>query len=86
MTRAEFGTYGVAPRQHEEGELTKRLEHFTSLVPSGAYLTLAFAACGLAVGLYATGRKDAANFVGHWAPTILVIGLYNKLVKLHGSD
>jgi hypothetical protein len=86
MARAEFGTYSVAPRQHEEGELTKRIEHFTSLVPSGVYLTLAFASCGLAAGLYASGRKQDANFVGHWAPTILLLGLYNKIVKLHGSD
>ena len=25
-------------------------------------------------------------FVGHWAPTFLILGMYNKMVKLHGSD
>ena len=25
-------------------------------------------------------------FVGQWAPTFLILGLYNKLVKLLGSD
>jgi hypothetical protein len=25
-------------------------------------------------------------FVGHWVPTLLLLGVYNKLVKLHGSD
>ena len=25
-------------------------------------------------------------FVGQWAPTLLILGLYNKLVKQHGSD
>ena len=25
-------------------------------------------------------------FVGQWAPSLLVIGLYNKLVKLEGHD
>jgi hypothetical protein len=24
--------------------------------------------------------------VGQWAPTLLVLGIYNKLVKQHGSD
>lgn len=85
MTRVDFGEYSVAPGQHEEGELTKRIEHFTSLIPSGVYLSLAFAACGLSAGLFLTGRKQDANFVGHWAPTILLMGVYNKMVKLHGS-
>jgi hypothetical protein len=33
-----------------------------------------------------TGDEKKANFVGHWAPTFLLLGLYNKLVKLHGSE
>lgn len=24
--------------------------------------------------------------VGQWAPTLLILGLYNTLVKQHGSD
>jgi len=32
------------------------------------------------------GRKDASVFVGQWAPTLLILGLYNKLVKQLGSD
>jgi hypothetical protein len=32
------------------------------------------------------GRKHDAQFVGHWVPTNLILGLYNKLVKQHGSD
>jgi hypothetical protein len=32
-----------------------------------------------------TGRKNVANFIGQWAPTLLIMGLYNKLVKVEGS-
>lgn len=32
------------------------------------------------------GRKHDALFVGQWAPTFLIHGLYVKLVKQHGSD
>lgn len=32
------------------------------------------------------GQKHAANFVGGWAPTILILGVYNKIVKVMGSD
>ena len=31
-------------------------------------------------------EEKKANFIGHWAPTLLIFGLYNKMVKLHGSD
>jgi hypothetical protein len=86
MTRADFGEYSVQAGQHEEGEYTKRLEHFTSQVPSGTYLTLAFAAVGASALLYASGRRTAGIFVGHWAPTILMMGMYNKMVKVMGSD
>jgi hypothetical protein len=32
------------------------------------------------------GRDKDAVFVGQWAPTLLILGLYNKLVKQLGSD
>jgi len=32
------------------------------------------------------GDDRKANFIGHWAPTFLLLGLYNKMVKLHGSE
>ncbi|TWT97446.1 hypothetical protein Pla100_26000 [Neorhodopirellula pilleata] len=31
-------------------------------------------------------EKQKALFVGNWAPTFLLLGIYNKMVKLHGSD
>jgi hypothetical protein len=41
----------------------------------------------ISVGLAALReRKDWANFVGMWVPTFLILGLYNKMVKLEGSD
>lgn len=86
MTSATFEGLGVAPREHEEGQLTKAIEHYTSMVPSGVYLSVAFGCIGASAGLYLAGRKQAADFVGHWVPTILIMGLYNKLVKLQGSD
>jgi hypothetical protein len=32
------------------------------------------------------GNKHASLFIGQWAPTFLIFGLYNKLVKQLGSD
>ena len=86
MTRATFGGMSVAPREHEEGALTKTIEHYTSQVPSGVYLSLAIGSIGLSLGLRILGNKDASQFVGHWVPTILLLGVYNKLVKVEGSE
>ena len=30
--------------------------------------------------------RNGDVFVGQWAPTLLILGLYNKLVKPHASD
>jgi hypothetical protein len=71
---------------HEEGPITRTVEHYTSMVPSGVYLGLAIGSIGLAAALHLAGRKSDSQFVGHWVPTILLLGLYNKLVKLEGHD
>jgi hypothetical protein len=34
----------------------------------------------------AMGRDHDALFFGQWAPTFLILGLYNKIVKVLGSD
>jgi hypothetical protein len=86
VARATFEEMSVAPHEHEEGTLTKTIEHYTSQVPSGVYLSAAIGAIGLSAFLQIAGRKQDAQFVGHWVPTILLLGVYNKLVKLHGSD
>ena len=77
---------GVMPGEQGEGTITKQIEYYTSQVPSGTYLSLAVGSIGLSLALQLAGRKQAADFVGHWVPTILILGLYNKLVKLEGSE
>lgn len=71
----------------KEGELTKRIEEQTAKVPSVGYLGLAIGSMVLSAGLVIFAqKKEFANFVGLWAPSFLLIGIYNKLVKLEGSD
>ena len=86
MTHATLEARSVAPREHEEGTITKTIEHYTSMVPSGTYLSLAIGSIGLAAMMKLAGRDKDAQFIGHWVPTILILGLYNKLVKLQGSE
>jgi hypothetical protein len=86
MSRATLEGRSVAPREHGEGTITKSIENYTSMVPSGTYLSLAIGSIGLAAIMKLAGRDKDAQFIGQWVPTILILGLYNKLVKLHGSD
>jgi len=69
-----------------EGDVTKAIESATAAIPSGTFLTFAVGAMAASLLLMLSGRKNVANFIGQWAPTILIMGLYNKTVKQHGSD
>ena len=66
----------------QEGRTTRQIELQTSKVPSIGYLGLAVGSMAISALFAISGRKEVANFVGLWAPSILVMGLYNKLVKV----
>jgi hypothetical protein len=40
----------------------------------------------ISVSFKVAKRNDMALFVGQWAAPFLILGIYNKLVKIHGSD
>ncbi|MGE5180594.1 MAG: hypothetical protein ACM31C_00965 [Acidobacteriota bacterium] len=69
-----------------EGTLTSRIERVTAALPSTTWLMLAGGAMIGSLVLRLVDREKTANFVGEWVPTFLLLGIYNKLVKLHGSD
>jgi hypothetical protein len=69
-----------------EGTVTKMIESQTAKIPSGTYLSAAIVAMAGSALLMMFGKRNVANFVGQWAPTILIMGLYNKLVKVEGSE
>ncbi len=64
-----------------EDVATSSIEELTKRVPSVGFLGLAVGAMAVSATLMMLGRKKWANFVGQWAPTILILGTYNKLVK-----
>ena len=71
---------------HSEGRIARAIEDQTARLPSDTFLWAALGSIALSLGLQLMGKQKESNFVGHWAPTILILGLYNKLVKLEGSD
>ena len=78
--------YRVAQGEATEDQVTAAIEKVTSQVPSSVYLALALASMATSLGLKAANKDHAALFVGQWAAPFLIMGLYNKAVKQHGSD
>jgi len=72
--------------EHREGPLARTIEQQTAKVPSDWFLWAALGSVGASLALKISGESKTANFVGQWAPTFLILGLYNKLVKLQGSE
>jgi hypothetical protein len=72
--------------EHSEGGLAKPIEDITARLPSDTFLWLAGGSILGSLGLMLSGRRHDALFVGQWAPTFLILGLYNKIVKVAGSD
>jgi hypothetical protein len=72
--------------EHQEGPVARAIEQQTAKLPSDIFLWAAVGSISASLVMMLMGDEKKANFVGHWAPTFLILGMYNKMVKLHGSD
>jgi hypothetical protein len=71
---------------HTEGSTARAIEEQTAKLPSDWFLWAALGSIGASLMLQIGRKPHASNFVGQWAPTFLILGLYNKTVKQLGSD
>jgi hypothetical protein len=76
----------AARYDHTEGTVAKTIEDQTAKLPSDTFLWAAGASIAASAAFQFMGNRHASVFVGQWAPTLLILGLYNKLVKQLGSD
>ena len=74
------------PGQVKEYRVTGAIESQTSRLPSSFYLALALGSMAASAILKTTGNDKWALWVGQWPAPFLLMGVYNKLVKQHGSD
>lgn len=77
------------PQEQTEGVVARTIEQQTSKLPSDVFLWAALGSIGLSATFQMMGKQNLSNFVGQWAPTFLLLGLYNKIVKIvkvAGSD
>ncbi|MEO6805256.1 MAG: hypothetical protein ABI286_11745 [Edaphobacter sp.] len=76
----------VAKGEAQEDQITASIEKCTAQVPSSVYLALALGSMAASLAFQASRKPHQALFVGQWAAPFLILGIYNKLVKIHGSD
>ncbi len=86
MNRPGQESFPGEAREHSEGAVARAIEGQTARLPSDVFLWAAMGSIAGSLLLQFSGRKDESLFVGQWAPTLLILGLYNKLVKVAGSD
>src|SRR6185436_6278552 len=68
--------------ERTEGPVAKTIERETSKVPSDWFLWGALAAVGTSFALQLMDRRERSLFVGQWVPTLLLLGVHNKIVKV----
>ena len=74
------------PVRHSEGSMAKAIEEQTAKLPSDLFFWAAGGAILWSLALKTTGKTHQSLFVGQWVAPFLILGLYNKLVKVAGSD
>lgn len=71
---------------HAEGTVARTIEQQTAKLPSDLFLWAAVGSMGVSAALELSGHKNKSRFIGQWVAPLLLFGVYNKLVKVHGSD
>lgn len=78
--------YKVRAGEIEEDKVTSWVESYSAQLPSSCYLIAAAASIVASLTANLQRKKHNALFFGQWVAPFLLLGIYNKMVKQHGSD
>ena len=78
--------FRVRPGEIKEDQLTALLESYSAKWPTSIFMGAAIASMVVSLILKSQRKHQDALFIGQWAAPFLILGLYNKAVKQHGSD
>ncbi len=78
--------HNATPADHTEGPVAKAIEDQTAKIPSDLFLWAAAGTMATAIGVMCTGRKHVALLIGQFVAPLLIMGLYDKIVKTQGHD
>ena len=85
-TSPKTGSASKEATQQTEGPVARSIERQTAKLPSDLFLWGAVGSVGVSLLLQLTGNKEKSHFVGQWVAPFLLLGVYNKIVKVAGSD
>jgi hypothetical protein len=83
---------------HRAGKVAHAVEKQTTKLPSDLFLWAAVGSIVASLGAQVIGvrrgvrdaflpkRAPLATFIGMWAPTFLLLGIYNEIAKVAGSS
>ncbi len=66
--------------------MARSIEQETAKMPSNTFLWAAVGSMGLSLAFELAGKDDKSRFVGPRVAPLRIMGLYNKIVKVAGSD
>ena len=78
--------YRVRPGEKPEDQFTAMLEAQSSTIPTSLFLGAAIASILGSLAFKLAKKEHEALYIGQWAAPFLLLGIYNKMVKQHGSD
>lgn len=79
-------TANTGAEQKMEGPIARTIEQQTAKIPSDVFLWAALGSIGVSAALQLAGKQKISLFVGQWVAPFLLLGVYNKIVKVAGSD
>jgi hypothetical protein len=72
--------------EHKEGKVARTIEEQTAKLPSDVFLWASVGSMAASLTMKIMKKDDLALFIGQWAAPFLLLGIYNKIVKVAGSD
>jgi hypothetical protein len=81
LSEQEYAEIPVIRAEHREDTVTRLIEQQTAKIPSNYFLMLALASMGASLVFELLGDEKKSRFVGMWPAPVLLLGIYNKIVK-----
>jgi hypothetical protein len=72
--------------EHHEGEVARTIENQTAKLPSDFFLWASVGAMATSLTFKLLKKDHISLFIGQWVAPMLLFGVYNKIVKVAGSD
>lgn len=66
---------------HSGKKVDEMMDRQIAKAPSNAFVLMGLGSLGLSLLLRMLGSKEGSQFIGQWVPTLMIIAVYNKMLK-----